>query len=328
MNQKQGFSGVEELAAGLLLLAENRVQQSYNEDDAALIALNRQIMAARHYHAWFAEEYVRYSIRWLSAGLTENSKRFSGMEPLKESLPLAFWMRPLYPLEGAGEVLYAAFRGYRCLIKIAENDKRLLEAFFDLLDARISGFAGRVEFIENQFPPFSGMVLIGEKPGKTANSYLTRYPLLEFSGNDVAVLRGDESAEQIRLLAEDICIWFGRSRFNIKKLRVPAGYDFGPLFSALAEYGRQAEYANYFNHYEYQKSSMILGKVAFHDTGSLLLTEDTAYSGKIAVLQYEYYDSDFVPVGFYHETAGRCRNFFRSGEKVDEFCRAFFSDSL
>jgi hypothetical protein len=321
MDKKPIQAGIQKFTKELFFLSgENIRPEDFHEQFLLSIRADR----------WFTDEHIKYALRWLAESMPETGQILSAMKPVNKSLPVAFWIRPLAPLEGVGEIILAAFKGYRCLIKTSVKIRKMYEAFFGMLGNYFAGFTERLIYVEDTFPDFRGMIVIGEKNGPVSESYLSRYPLLRFNYDQTAIITGNEPDEALRIHAEDICIHFGRTARNVKLLKVPQGYDFRPLMEAISAYNWQINYSVYLNHYEYHKASMLLGRVPHLDSGHLLLTENQEYSGRIGVLVYEYShqgpvtETDNPAAGTAGEVrkathTGRCRNFFFNAEEMDLF---------
>lgn len=331
MNQKPIQAGMQKFAKELFFLSGENIRPYDTEPVAARPEdFHEQFLLSIRSDRWFTEEHINYALRCLAESMPEAGQILSAMKPVNKSLPVAFRIKPLAPLEGVGKIIMAAFKGYPCLIKTSANHRKMYEAFFCMFGNYFAGFTERLIYVEDTFPGFSGMIVIGEKNGPVTESYLSRYPLLRFNYNQTAIITGNEPDEALRILAEDICIHFGRTARNVKMLKVPQGYDFRPLMEAFSAYNWQINHPVYLNHYEYHKASMLLGRVPHLDSGHLLLTENQEYSGRIGVLVYEY--SHQGPVtetdnpaagteGLVRVTpqTGRCRNFFCNTKEMDLF---------
>ncbi|GAP44424.1 hypothetical protein TBC1_12232 [Lentimicrobium saccharophilum] len=329
MDQKPIQAGLYKFAEELFFLSGENIrpfhaaQGTARHDD-----FREQFLSGIRADRWFVDEHIRYALRWLAESMLVTGQVLPAMKPVNKSLPVAFWIKPLSPLEGVGEIILAAFHGYRCLLKTSFSDRKMYEAVFGLLGNYIAGFTERIIYVEDSFPGFSGMIVIGEKNGPVSESYLVRYPLLRFNYNQTAIITGNESDEELCILAEDICIYFGRSARNVKMLKVPQDYDFRSLTEAISAYNWQINYSVYLNHYEYHKASMLLGRVPHLDSGHLLLTANREYSGRIGVLVYEYShqgpETDNPVAGtaggvLKSTQTGRCRSFFCNTDEMGIF---------
>ncbi len=121
--------------------------------------------------------------------------------------------------------------------------------------------------------------------------YFGKYPhIIRKNRNSIALLSGNESREDLELLASDVFLYFGLGCRNVTKLYVPAAYNFTALLETFNIYkDRLSMHNKYMNNYEYNKSIFLIDRVAHLDTGFCLLKEDIALASPISVLFYEYY---------------------------------------
>ena len=106
----------------------------------------------------------------------------------------------------------------------------------------------------------------------------------------VAVLKGDETDEQIKLLAQDIFQYFGLGCRSVSKIFAPKGYDFSQFFKAVYDFHPIIEYKKYENNYDYNKALYLMSLFKLQENGFLILKEDESYASPIATLFYEFYE--------------------------------------
>jgi hypothetical protein len=105
----------------------------------------------------------------------------------------------------------------------------------------------------------------------------------------IAILTGNESAEELSRLADDVYLYFGLGCRNVTKLYVPEGYDFIPLLTAFKKYNHLADFHKYKNNYDYNLSILLLNNKIYMSNESLLLKEDPSLFSPISQLNYEFY---------------------------------------
>ena len=67
--------------------------------------------------------------------------------------------------------------------------------------------------------------------------YFSKYPsIIRRNRTSVAILKGDESKEELEKLADDIHVYFGLGCRNVTKIFVPREYDFVPLLQSFRDY--------------------------------------------------------------------------------------------
>jgi hypothetical protein len=151
---------------------------------------------------------------------------------------------------------------------------------------------GWVEMVDT-LRDFDAVIATGSNnSARYFEAYFGKYPhIIRRNRNGVAVLKGDESPEELRLLGDDIFSFFGLGCRNVAKLYVPDGYDFDPLLEALHEYRQIVLHQKYKHNFDYNYALFILNKALFKANGCILLKEDQALASRIACLHYEQYTS-------------------------------------
>jgi hypothetical protein len=104
------------------------------------------------------------------------------------------------------------------------------------------------------------------------------------------VLNGEESAEQLHALGEDIFRYFGLGCRNVSKLFVPKGYQFTAFFEAIFKFQEVIQYEKYANNYDYNKAVFLMSNFKLLDNGFLTIKEDISYSSPISSVFYEFYE--------------------------------------
>jgi hypothetical protein len=123
--------------------------------------------------------------------------------------------------------------------------------------------------------------------------YFGKYPhIIRRNRTSVAVLNGNETEEELKLLGQDVFSYFGLGCRNITQVYLPEGYDLQKLFDAFRMYEDVMHHHKYKNNYDYQLAIYLLNKVPYLTTDSLLLVENEIPFSPVSVLHYKYY-TDF-----------------------------------
>jgi len=121
--------------------------------------------------------------------------------------------------------------------------------------------------------------------------YFSKYPhIIRRNRTSVAILEGNETAEQLSSLADDVYMYFGLGCRNVTKIYVPYRYDFVPLLEAFRKYNYLFDHNRYKNNYDYQLAILIINRVYYMTNGSIILKEDNALFSPISQLNYEFYE--------------------------------------
>ena len=270
-------------------------QTSQNVDCADGKALNNLLEKVAYSHRWFPRNYLDYALRTLTGNAAINERDSSHPEKANGKT-LGFWMRPLSPFDGFDLLLLSLNSGYKCIIRTGETEAILFKGLIDLLGNRFPYLKGRTQFTDRPFGDVDALVIIGESPTTTQLEYFAKKPVFVDSVSQypaTAVLSGEETPEELSALADDLCMFFGRSKYSISKLAVPLGYDFSALLKSLERYRENGNHSGYFNHYEYRKAAYIVSGEPVIDNGFIILRKEAGESHSIGVVDYtEYKDME------------------------------------
>jgi hypothetical protein len=121
-------------------------------------------------------------------------------------------------------------------------------------------------------------------------SYFGKYPhIIRPNKTSVAILTGHETEKELKLLADDVHLYFGLGCRNVTKVYVPAGYDFRPMLEAFEAYRMFMEQHRYKNNFDFQLSILLLNQQPYMSNEISLLVESPNLFSPIGVLHYEYY---------------------------------------
>jgi hypothetical protein len=120
--------------------------------------------------------------------------------------------------------------------------------------------------------------------------YFGKYPhIIRRNRQSVAVLTGEESDSDLRGLADDVFLFFGRGCRSVTKLFVPAGFDLSRLDKAFSAYSWVADHYKYRNNLDYYKSVFLVNRTGFYDGGFYLLTKSLSMLPPVSTIYYEFY---------------------------------------
>ena len=268
-------------------------------EEDAYVKLQELTSGLVHYNGWFDKEHVIHALTALGKSLTSekldkwlekyDTNRLHPGEPNTIGVVMAGNV----PAVGFHDFLTVLVSGNRLLAKLSSDDNKLMPAISDLLVAIEPAFAGRIEFTDGILKGFSAIIATGSNnTARYFEYYFGKYPnIIRKNRNGVAVLTGEETEQELNLLADDIFLYYGLGCRNVAKLFIPQNYDFDPLLKVLSLKTKVAENHKYFNNYEYNKAVFLVNKRDHKDTGNLLLVEDEAFASPVSVVHYEYYEN-------------------------------------
>ncbi|RLD39860.1 MAG: acyl-CoA reductase, partial [Bacteroidetes bacterium] len=159
-----------------------------------------------------------------------------------------------------------------------------------------AGFTGKIEFTSNQIKSFDAVIATGsDNSSRYFGYYFGKYPnIIRKNRNGVAIIKGDETDQDLEALADDIFQYYGLGCRNVSKIFVPNDYDFNPLLDILSEQKTIIENNKYFNNYEYNKAIFLVNSREHFDAGTVLLVEEEKIASPVSVLNFEYYKEENV----------------------------------
>lgn len=194
---------------------------AYN--DLFFDGFKHQLKLAEEHNGWFTPENIHFAISGWAESLTEKNLN-QWLEPynIKEVLPktVAIIMAGNIPLVGFHDFLSVLISGHHVLVKQSSNDKHLLPFLAKYLEYVEPGFKGKIKFTESKVENFDAVIATGSNnTARYFEYYFKNKPsIIRRNRNSVAVLTGNETAEDLKNLSEDIFRYYGLGCRNVSKL--------------------------------------------------------------------------------------------------------------
>ncbi|MCK5537230.1 MAG: hypothetical protein KAI79_10405 [Bacteroidales bacterium] len=249
----------------------------------------------QHSNAFFTYDSVVNAVSGIIKFLDiETLKTWTGKYEIVdniESKKLGLILAGNIPLVGFHDVLSVILAGHIAKTKFSSKDDKLMQIIRKILIEIDTTFADRWIVVDGKLDDFNAMIATGSNnSGRYFDYYFGRYPhIFRNNRNAIAVLNGSETKDDLRLLADDVFMFFGLGCRNVSKIFVPEGYNFDLMINAFEKYNHYFNYHKYVNNYEYQRAILLLNQEPHYDSGFLLLKEDIGISSPIGVLYYEKY---------------------------------------
>lgn len=279
-----------ELGKILSSFIENPIDSKHNT------VLSDAILKTSFENPWFTIEQYRYAIsnisKWLNA---ENLSKW--LEPYSISnnkeKTVAIIMAGNIPLVGFHDFLSVLISGNKVLAKLSHNDKNVLPIIANILKEINSDFNNKIEFTEERLNDFDAIIATGSNnSAKYFEFYFDKYPnIIRKSRNSIAVLTGDETENELKLLGLDLFDFFGLGCRNVSKIYIPENYKIENLFDLLKPWITLIDNNKYFNNYTYHKAIFLMNSNLFFDTEYALFIENKAIATPVSVYNFERYHS-------------------------------------
>ncbi|WP_339652388.1 acyl-CoA reductase [uncultured Maribacter sp.] len=255
-----------------------------------------EIEMAQHYNGWFSEENCIYAFQeWgnlLKKENLENWLKNYDLTKNKEKV-VALIMAGNIPLVGFHDLLCVLVTGNKALVKLSSNDQKLIPLIINYLKDIEPYFEERVIFTKEKLEHYDAVIATGSNnTARYFEYYFGKKPhIIRKNRNSVAVLKGNESREELTALGEDIFRYFGLGCRSVSKIFIPTNYDIDTFFNAMFPYNDIINHNKYANNYDYNKAVYLMSEYKILDNGFLILKEEESYGSPIASLFYEYYDN-------------------------------------
>lgn len=272
--------------------SSNRLNELFYNDFTQLIN------SVNIYNPWFTPDNVRNAVAAIAGSLQKEKlvewlSHYIQELDSKKPKQVAVIMAGNIPLVGFHDLLCVLVSGNRFMGKLSSDDKLLLPFIAKVLVAIEPDFADFIEFTEERLKNIEAVIATGSNnTARYFDYYFGKYPhIIRKNRNSVAVLTGDESVQELRLLGEDVFQYFGLGCRNVSKLFVPRGYNFDGFYGSIIDFDKVISNNKYMNNYEYNRTVYLMSSdPSLLDNNFLLLKEDPVYTSPIGMLFYEYYD--------------------------------------
>lgn len=194
------------------------------------------------------------------------------------------------PLVGFHDLLCVFITGHKAMIKPSSKDKVLITYIVDTLKAWQPEVNELISIAELLKGAEAYIATGSNNSARHFEYYFRNVPhIIRRNRTSVAIITGEETAEELQLLADDVHLYFGLGCRNVTKIYVPENYDFIPLILAFKKYLWLADHYKYKNNYDYNLAIHLLNKKMYMSSEATLLVEEPALFSPISQLNYEFY---------------------------------------
>ena len=250
--------------------------------------------AAAH-NPWFTSTFIdkaTQAIRdnFLSINKLENWISHYHLDDLISPKNIGIVMAGNIPMVGFHDFLAVFISGHHQTIKFSTKDNLLLKHLIHKLYEFDPQSKNSITIAETLKGCDAYIATGNNQSALYFHQYFGKYPnIIRKNRTSAAILNGNETEEELRLLSDDIHFYFGLGCRNVTKIYVPSPYDFVPLLKAFEAYHYFRDHHKYSNNYDYQLSILLLNNIYYMTNENTLLVENKGLFSPISVLHYEYY---------------------------------------
>lgn len=287
MNREKQISGLAQLGFYINKFLEVK-PENYNEVDEKFAALLRK---SEIENSWFTQESQRFALKQWADLLTEQNLNhwLSKYKPSHDSKKVGLILAGNIPMVGFHDVISVILSQHIALIKLSSKDRTILPFLLNKWQ-EFSEAELQYEFVE-KLQDFDAVIATGSN--NTAR-YLEYYfkdhlSIIRKNRTSIAVLKGDETPEELQLLAEDIFRYYGLGCRNVTRLFIPQDFVIDGLFENFLNFKEIINHNKYANNYEYNRAIYLLNQERFWDNNFVMLKEDEALFSPLSVINFTRY---------------------------------------
>ena len=253
-------------------------------------------------NSWFTPEFIELATsniakQFLDINILESlaakynlQKKVSSEKNTDKLKTIGVIMAGNIPMVGFHDLMSVFITGHKIRIKPSSKDDVLMKH----LVSKMSEWYPEINeliFFEEMLKGCDAYIATGSNnSSRYFEYYFSKYPnIIRRNRTSVAILEGNETKEELELLADDVHLFFGLGCRNVTKIYVPADYEFIPLLEAFKKYNYLGDHHKYKNNYDYNLAIHILNNKFYMSTEAIILLEDKSMFSRISQLNYEFY---------------------------------------
>jgi len=247
-------------------------------------------------NSWFDPENIELATSGIVTQLLQKdllTKWASAYTTAAEAKKVGIVMAGNIPMVGFHDFLCGFVSGHDMQIKLSSKDDILLRHTVEKLKEWAPALNDHIIFSDNLKGCDAYIATGSNNTSRYFEQYFSKWPnIIRKNRTSVAILRGDETPEELKLLGKDMFSYYGLGCRNVTKVYVPEGYDFQLLLNGLDSFKELMLHHKYKNNYDYQLAIYLLNKVPYMTNDFVLMIENKVPFSAVSVLHYEYYTSE------------------------------------
>jgi hypothetical protein len=246
-------------------------------------------------NGWFTPEFIQHAAVQMADNFLNETKlkKWTAHYHIDDNISpknVGIIMAGNIPMVGFQDLLCVFISGHYQTIKLSSKDDELIKHLVKVLYSWDVEIQNHISFAEMLKGCDAYIATGSNNSANTFKEYFGKYPaIIRQNRTSAAILSGHETPQELRLLANDIHLYFGLGCRNVTKIYVPDGYDFVPLLKSFEDYKYFADHHKYKNNYDYQLSILLLNNIYYMTNEATLLVENKSFFTPVSVLNYEFY---------------------------------------
>ena len=178
------------------------------------------------------------------------------------------------PFVGMHDIVCVLMSGHHAQIKLSSKDAHFFPWMQEKLLQVSPAVGAQMQFVE-RLVSFDAVIATGSNnAARYFHQYFDKYPhIIRKNRTSVAILHGDESAEDIIGLGRDVFSFYGLGCRNVGKVFVPQDFDRQELFRHWASFEWVMDNTKYKHNYDYNRALLLLNKTPYLTNDFYMLVE-------------------------------------------------------
>ena len=257
--------------------------------------LETGILGAKAHNGWFSEESVRESLLSIGRSLSEeNLSAWLEQYPVvKQPKAVGLILAGNIPLVGFHDILATIISGNKARIKLSSDDKVLIPLLLEVVIALQPELKEHIDIVDKLNAAEAVIATGSDNTARYFEKYFGHLPrVIRKNRTSVAVIKGDETHEELIELGKDIFTYYGLGCRNVSHLLLPKDYNLDNIFGAIVGYGEVINHHKYCNNYDYYKAIFLMNQEKIIENGFVLTREIKELFAPVAVLHYHFYENE------------------------------------
>lgn len=289
MKQTLKINGLSKLGNYLHQFLE-KSEENYTHDEAELAAIMKK---SEIENPWFTQDNLRFCFKNWAEILTEDNiiNWTSKYQLSQRSKKVGLILAGNIPLVGFHDIICVILSNHIPLIKLSSKDRLILPFLLNKW-GEFSEWNLEHQFVERLID-YDAVIATGSNNTARYLEYYFKHSLSIIRKNrtSVSVIKGNETNEELQLLAEDIFRYFGLGCRNVTRLFIPKDFELARLFENFLNFKDTINHHKYANNYDYNRAIYLLNQEKFWDNNFVMLKEDNALFSPLSVLNFSRYEN-------------------------------------
>ncbi len=243
---------------------------------------------------WFTIEHIELAAANIIREFLQEAKLTAWVANYKlstEPKSIGIVMAGNIPMVGFHDFVCGFVSGHFLRLKLSSKDDVLLNVLLRKMGEWEPEVLEQVA-IEERLNNCDAYIATGSNnTARYFEQYFGKYPhIIRKNRTSVAILDGNETDEELALLADDVYLYYGLGCRNVTQVCVPRDYNFEQLLRVFSRHNDYADLNKYKNNYDYHLAIYLLNRVPYMSNESILMVENDMPFSAVSVLHYKYYD--------------------------------------